>query len=133
MAIRGGGPTLPSSKCKALVTVPSGDPLAVEQLEEVWVRLHGVPPPLRRADRLLMLTREIGRPVGVDTSSLAHPLHPIRMSFGCRVPVILPSHVMMFANMQGFRIQVEREASSPVVSPPRAPPPPPLRPGRGEG
>ncbi|KAK1693140.1 hypothetical protein QYE76_009837 [Lolium multiflorum] len=125
MAIRGGGPTLPTSKCKALVTVPTGDPLAVEQLEEVWVRLHGVPPPLRHADRLLMITREIGRPVGVDTSSLSHPLQPIRMSFGCRVPVILPSHVMLFANMQGFRVQVEREAHSPGNSPPQAPLPHP--------
>jgi hypothetical protein len=123
MAIRGGGPTLPTSKCKALVTVPTGDPLAVEQLEEIWVRLHGVPPPLRHPDRLLMTTREIGRPVGVDTSTLSHPLQPIRMSFGCRVPVILPSHVMLFANMQGFRVQVERKAASPGNSPPHAPPP----------
>ncbi|KAK1669488.1 hypothetical protein QYE76_057647 [Lolium multiflorum] len=74
MAIRGGGPTLPTSKCKALVMVPTGDPLAVEQLEEIWVRLHGVPPPFRHADRLLMTTREIGRPVGDYVSRLKEKL-----------------------------------------------------------
>jgi hypothetical protein len=67
MAIRGGGITLPSCKIKAIVKVPIGDPMDVERLEETWVKLIGVPPPLRHADRLLLSTREIGRLVGVDT------------------------------------------------------------------
>jgi hypothetical protein len=80
IAIRGGGLTLPSSKLKAIITVPSGDPLASESLVETWVRLIGVPPPLRHADRLLLSIRELGRPVAVDVDSLNHPSGPIQMS-----------------------------------------------------
>jgi hypothetical protein len=122
MAIRGGGITLPACKIKAIVTVPTGDPTVSERLQETWVHLHGVPPPLRHADRLLLSTREIGRPIGVDVDSLSHPSNPIRMSFGCRDPVLIPSSVTIFVNMEGFKIQVVQEANSAVESPPHAPP-----------
>jgi hypothetical protein len=107
IAIRGGGLTLPTSKLKALITVPTGDPLAV--------------------DRMLMSTRELGRPVVVDVDSLDHPLGPIRMSFGCREPVQVQEFVTIFINMQGYLIRVEREAAPPSVSPPHAPPPAPAK------
>jgi hypothetical protein len=122
IAIRGGGLTLPCTKLKAIVTLPQGDPLAAETLEEVWVRLLGVPPPFRHADRLLLSTREVGRPIGVDVASLAHPDAPVRMSFGCRKGDQLPDHITIFVNMQGYRIQVIREAQSAQDSPPHDPP-----------
>jgi hypothetical protein len=86
IAIRGGGLTLPTSKLKALITVQVGDPMASETLVETWVRLIGMPPPLRHADRLLLSTRELGRPIGVDMNSLAHPSAPICMAVGCQAP-----------------------------------------------
>ncbi|KAK1602998.1 hypothetical protein QYE76_048210 [Lolium multiflorum] len=125
IAIRGGGLTLPSSKLKALITVQVGDPLASESLVETWVRLIGVPPPLRQADRLLLCTRELGRPIGVDMDSLAHPSAPIRMSVGCQAPVKLQEFITIFVNMQGYRIRVEREEDAAGDSPPHAPLPPP--------
>jgi hypothetical protein len=109
ITIRGGGLTLPTSKLKALITVQVGDPLAPETLVETWVRLIGVPPPLRHADRLLLSTRELGRPIGVDMDSLAHPSAPIRMSVGCQAPVQIQEYITLFVNMQGYRIRIERE------------------------
>jgi hypothetical protein len=83
--------------------------LASELLVEVWVRLIGVPPLLRHADRLLLSTREMGRPIGVDLDSLEHPSDPVRMSFGCHVPVQMQDFVTIFVNMQGYHIRVELE------------------------
>jgi hypothetical protein len=118
MSIRGGGPTLPKSKLKTIVTLPTGNPLAVERLQEVWVRLYDVPPSLRFADRLLMCTRKIGRPIGVDTDSLAHPLGPVRMSFGLRAPVKLLESVVLFVNMQGYKVNIVREEGAQGTPPP---------------
>ena len=50
MACRGGGVVLPITEYKAVVSEATGDPLASDVLESVWVRLLGVPEPLR-ADR----------------------------------------------------------------------------------
>jgi hypothetical protein len=122
IAIRGGGLTLPCTKLKAIVTVPLGDPLAAETLEEVWVKLLGVPPPFRHADRLLLSTREVGRPIGVDAATLANLDAPVRMSFGCRKGDRLPDHITLFVNMQGYNIQVVREEETTQDSPPHEPP-----------
>nr|XP_051202061.1 uncharacterized protein LOC127315631 [Lolium perenne] len=122
IAIRGGGLTLPTSKIKALVTVPLGDPLASETLEEVWVKLLGVPPPLRMAERLLLSTREVARPISVDEASLDHLEAPVRMSFGCRKGDVLPEFITLFVNLQGYRIKILRENANAEDSPPRAPP-----------
>jgi hypothetical protein len=122
IAIRGGGLTLPCTKLKAIVTVPLGDPLAAESLEEVWVKLLGVPPPFRHADRLLLSTRELGRPIGVDVATLSNLDAPVRMSFGCRKGDLLPDHITLFVNMQGYKIQVVREDETVQDSPPHEPP-----------
>ncbi|KAK1692879.1 hypothetical protein QYE76_009576 [Lolium multiflorum] len=122
IAIRGGGLTLPTSKIKALVTVPLGDPLASETLEEIWVKLVGVPPPLRLAERLLLSTREVGRPMAVDEDSLSPVDRPVRMSFGCRKGEALPESITIFVNLQGYRIKILRETVAAEDSPPRAPP-----------
>jgi hypothetical protein len=102
IVIRGGGLTLPCSKLKAIVTVPLGDPLADETLDEVWVELLGVPPHFRHADRILLSTREEGRPIGVDVATLAHPDAPVHMSFGCRKGDQLLDHITLFVNMQVY-------------------------------
>jgi hypothetical protein len=66
MAIQGGGLKLPTSKCHALVVLNTGDPTATEHLVEVKVKLFGVPAPFRYSDRLLVGTRELGRPLSVE-------------------------------------------------------------------
>jgi hypothetical protein len=122
MAIRGGGLTLPSSKVQVSVTASSGDPLAVEQLVEVKVLLFGVPPPFRNPERLLLGTRELGRPIAVDEEMLEKPLEPICLYLGCRALVSLPPFIMLFVNMQGYKVRVVVESDLPGSS---APPPPP--------
>jgi hypothetical protein len=53
------------SKLHVLVTSNSGDPAMAEQLSEIWVKLFDVPPPYRQVIRILLATREIGRPITV--------------------------------------------------------------------
>ncbi|KAK1686188.1 hypothetical protein QYE76_047036 [Lolium multiflorum] len=127
MAIRGGGLTLPSSGCRALVVLNSGDPAAVEQLVPVRIKLHDIPPPYLFSDRLLVGARDLGRPLEVDEESLAIPSDPVRIRVGCRTPIQLPSHIMMFVNLQGYRVRVERE-DGPEGGQASLPPPPPHKP-----
>jgi hypothetical protein len=124
MAIRGGGLTLPSSKVQASVTASYGDPSAVEQLVEVKVLLFGVAPPFRNPERLLLGTRELGRPIAVDEESLEKPLEPIRLYLGCRSPVSLPPFIMLFINMQGYKVRVVLESDLPGSAAPLPPPKP---------
>jgi hypothetical protein len=123
MAIRGGGVTLPSSKLDIIVTTSSGDPAAVEQLKEIWIKIFDVPPPYRQAVRILLATRQLGRPIAVDEGSLKSPLEPVRVLFGCKTPVRLPPYIMLFVNSQGFKVRVlpEQEPEGPKDNPP--PPP----------
>jgi hypothetical protein len=109
MAIRGGGLKIPTSKCHALVVINTGDPAATEHLVEVEVKLFGVPPPYRYSDRLLVGTRELGRPLSVDEESLADSNGPVRMTIACRSPIQLPESLMLFVNMEGFRVRVVRD------------------------
>jgi hypothetical protein len=90
MAIRGGGLTLPSNKLHVIVTNNSGDPSAAEQLGEVWVKLYDFPPPYRQAVRILLATRELGRPIAVDESSLSSSSEPIRLLLGYKPSTRLP-------------------------------------------
>jgi hypothetical protein len=122
MAIRGGGLTRTSNKVQASVAASSGDPLAVEQLVDVKVLLLGIPPPFCNPERLLLGTRELGCPIVVDEDSLEKPLEPIHLYLGCRAPVSLPPHIMLFVNMQGYKVRVVVEADLPGSS---VPPPPP--------
>jgi hypothetical protein len=125
MAIRGGGLTLPTTKLHIIVTSNAGDPAAVEQLEECWVKLFDVPPPFRQAVRILLATRELGRPIAVDESSLDSPLDPVRVLIGCRVPVQLPPFFILFVNSQGFMVRIVREGGEREEL--SDPPPPPQR------
>jgi hypothetical protein len=126
MAIRGGGIKLPTSQCHAIVMSNTADPSASEQLVETNVKLFDVPPPFRYSDRLLVGARELGRPLSVDEASLANESGPVRMSIGCRAPVQLPEYIVLFVNMQGFRVRVVREGleggkGAPSPSPPHKP------------
>jgi hypothetical protein len=102
------------------------DLAATEHLVEVQVKLFGVPPPFRYSDRLLAGTRELGRPLTVDEDSLADTNGPVRITMGCRTSVQLPEFVMLFVNMQGFRVRVVRDgcAASAVAALPSPSPKP---------
>jgi hypothetical protein len=120
MACRGGGLTLTTSKSQAFVAMSLGDPMASEHLQEIWVKMFCVPPALRHANRLLLSTREVGRPIAVDVDSFSLPDGPVGMSFGCRAPVQLLEYITLFVNMEGFKIKLVPEADLPTNSPPRA-------------
>ena len=64
MASRGGGLHLPISMARALVMEGGVDDQGSD-LIDTWVKLHGVPPPYRHTNRLLIGTRALGRPVDV--------------------------------------------------------------------
>jgi hypothetical protein len=123
MAIRGGGLNLPMSKLHVNVEASVGDPAAADHLEEVWVKLFDVPAPYKQPSRILLATRELGRPVGVDEASLDAPDSPVRLLVGCKRPVALPSFIMMYVNSQGFKVRVQLDSEKMAVS--SAPPPPP--------
>jgi hypothetical protein len=97
------------------VFVLFADPLphlrATTVLLKVWVHLSDVPPCLRRADLLLEGTKMLGRPRVVDDESLATKDRPVRMLFHSPAPERLPKSIMLFANLQGFRIGVSVEFS----------------------
>ncbi|KAK1608742.1 hypothetical protein QYE76_032415 [Lolium multiflorum] len=122
MAIRGGVLTLPTSKLHIIVTSSAGDPAAVEQLEECWIKLFDVPPPYRQAVRILLATRELGRPIAVDAQSLESPLAPVRVLIGCRALIRLPQFTVLFVNSQGFKVRIAREEGE--REEPSDPPPP---------
>ena len=127
MASRGGGLVLPITEYRAVVSEVSGDPLATEVLEQVWLRLIGVPEPLRVESALKGCMLELGIPLEVDAESLENPAAPIRMRFGCRKPVQLKPSIMVFINFQGYKIVVEREGEESDLGPLPPPPPPPRR------
>jgi hypothetical protein len=126
MAIHGGGLKLHTSKCHALVVLNTGDPTATEHLVEVKVKLFGVLASFRYSDRLLVGTRELGRPLSVEEDSLADPNGPVRMTVACRTPIQLPNSMMFFVNMEGFRVKVVCEGGAAPLS--DVPPPPPPKP-----
>jgi hypothetical protein len=103
-----GGLTLPISKVSVLFVEPRSDPGASVSLAKVWLLLSGVPEVLRRADLLLEATKMLGRPRMVDDASLVGH-GPVRMLFHSPNPNGLPNSIMLFANLQGYRIGVKAE------------------------
>jgi hypothetical protein len=78
-------------------------------LAKIWVHLSDVPPCLRRVDLLMEGTKMLGRPRMVDEESLAVKGVPVRMLFHSQALDHLPKSIMLFANLQGFRIGVSVE------------------------
>ena len=125
MAMRGGGLLLPITGYRAAVTAVTGDPRASETLEVVWLKLWDVPEPLRDEKLLLASTLELGFPLEVDLASLGDASGPVRMKFGCKVPVQFKSKLTIFVNLQGFMIRVEQEVAGKAKGSLPSPPPPP--------
>ena len=124
MAIRGGGLTLPISKARALVVEGARDDLATEVLSEVWVKLHGVPPPFRNTNRLRIGARPVGRPMMVDEATFDNPKLPIRMQFGCKAGAKVADSCLLTVNGQGYKIHVEVEKEPGGGGAGPSPPPP---------
>jgi hypothetical protein len=59
--------------------------------------------------RILLGTRDLGRPIAVDEHSLESPLDPVKVLIGCRAPVHLPPFTVLFFNSQGFKVHIARE------------------------
>jgi hypothetical protein len=106
-----GGISLPVSKISVLFADPLPHLRASAVLSEVWVHMSDVPPCLRRAELLLEGNKMLGRPRIVDDESLAAKEGPMRMLFHSQAPDHLPKYVMLFANLQGFKIGVSVESS----------------------
>jgi hypothetical protein len=104
-----GGIALPFSKVSVLFADPAPHLRASSVLAKVWVHLSDVPPCLRRVDLLLEGTKMLGRPRMVDEESLAAKDGPVWMLFHSQVSDRLPKSIMLFANLQGFRIGVAAE------------------------
>jgi hypothetical protein len=90
-------------------------------LSKVWVHLLDVPVCLRRADLLLEGTKMLGRPRVADDESHAVTDGPVRMLFHSQALDRLPKSIMLFANLQGFRIGVSVEFAKGEGSKPSGP------------
>jgi hypothetical protein len=106
-----GGISLPVSKISVLFVDPLPHLRASAVLSKVWVHLSDVPPCLRHAELLLEGTKMLGRPRIVDDESLTAKEGPVRMLFHSQAPGRLPKYVMLYANLQGFKIGVSVESS----------------------
>nr|XP_051212072.1 uncharacterized protein LOC127329627 [Lolium perenne] len=123
---RSGRLFLPLSGTVADIRLADADPAPVELLQEVWVKLTGVPKRMRWASRLLAGMRMLGWPMEVDEVSL-RCRQPVRMRIACRNPDKLQGVVQVFHKKQGFSIGVHVEplAGQSGSAPPRSPPRPP--------
>ncbi|XP_071678493.1 uncharacterized protein [Lolium perenne] len=122
ISARSGRLFLPLSGTVADIHLADSDPAPVEMLQEVWIRLTGVPRRMRRADRLLAGMRMLGWPVRVDEDSIRRR-QPVRMLLACRNPDKLRGSVQLFHKKLGYNIGVHVEPDSGAST--SAPPPPP--------
>jgi hypothetical protein len=81
---------------------------ASASLAKVWLLLSGVPEVLRRSDLLMEATKMLERPRMVDDASLVGH-GPVRMLFHSPNPSGLPNAIMLFVNLQGYKIGVKVE------------------------
>ncbi|KAK1665856.1 hypothetical protein QYE76_054015 [Lolium multiflorum] len=119
---RSGRLFLPLSGTVADIRLADAEPAPVELLQEVWVKLTGIPKRMRRANRLLAGMRMMGWPMEVDEGSL-RCRQPVRMRIACRNPDKLKGVVQVFHKKQGFSIgiHVESLAGPSGSAPPRSP------------
>jgi hypothetical protein len=109
MSTRSGKLYLPLSGTVADIRLADADPAPAEQLQEVWVRLSGVPRRMKRANRLLAGMGMLGWPIAIDEDSLKRPM-PVRMLLACRNPTKLKGTVQLFHKKWGYNIGVAVEA-----------------------
>jgi hypothetical protein len=117
---------LPLSGTMADIRLADADPAPAEQLQEVWVRLSGVPRRMKRANRLLAGMGMLGWPIAIDEDSLKRPM-PVRMLLACRNPAKLKGTVQLFHKKWGYNIGVAVEA--PAGPSGGSSPPAPHKPG----
>ncbi|KAM0830274.1 hypothetical protein ACQ4PT_066313 [Festuca glaucescens] len=122
------GMELPVSKVTVIFAEPRADPRAEAFLTKIWVKLFDVPDCLRKSELLLEETKMIGRPRLVDDESLPGD-GPVRMLFHLQAPSKLPPSVLLFANLQGFRIRLVSSLATKENAIPPPPPPPPSKDG----
>jgi hypothetical protein len=104
-----GGIALPVSKVFVIFADPSPHLKASAVLSKIWVHLSNVPTCLRRSDLLMEGTKMLGRRRVVDDESLSVKDRLVRMLFHSQALDRLPKSIMLFANLQGFRIGVSVE------------------------
>ncbi|XP_051177789.2 uncharacterized protein [Lolium perenne] len=126
MSTRSGKLYLPLSGTVADIRLADADPAPAEQLQEVWVRLSGVPRRMKRANRLLAGMGMLGWPIAIDEDSLKRPM-PVRMLLACRNPAKLKGTVQLFHKKWGYNIGVAVEA--PAGPSGGSSPPAPHKPG----
>ena len=97
--------TLPVSKMPVVFAEAAVDPSASQVLSKIWVSLTSVPSCIRKTDLLMEGLKIIGFPWLVDEDSLMGD-GPIKMLFHCHAPSKMPPSVLLFSNMQGFRITI---------------------------
>ncbi|KAM0831559.1 hypothetical protein ACQ4PT_065458 [Festuca glaucescens] len=114
--------TLPVSKVAVIFAEPKVDPLASLLLSKIWLHLSDVPDCLRNSELLLEGLKMLGRLRMVDEESLKQ-VGPVRMLFHCHMPSLIPRSVLLFTNMQGYRIGMSIPQAPNVDMGPSPPPP----------
>ncbi|XP_071676637.1 uncharacterized protein [Lolium perenne] len=115
--------TLPVSKITVVVSEVRPAPKPSGRLQEVWVRLHDVPPPLLSSANLMAAMVMLGKPLIVDELSLSKD-EPVLMKFHTPVPAKLRTTVNLSVHGEIFPIRVVPEPSKGSVSATDLPPPP---------
>ncbi|KAK1630378.1 hypothetical protein QYE76_004693 [Lolium multiflorum] len=105
------------------IKLADADPAPAEKLQEVWVRISGLPRCMRRTRRLMVGMRMLGRPLEVDHSTLK-ARGPVRMRVACRNPSKLNGAVQFFHNSLGYNVGIRVEEPRGATSAPRPPSPP---------
>jgi hypothetical protein len=126
MSARSGRLFLPLSETMAKIRLAEADPTPVEKLLAVWVLLSSLPRRMRRADRLRVGMRMLGRPLAVDEDSLT-ARGPMRMQLECRNPDKLNGVVQLFHKSLGYNLGVRVLQGPPPANDVPPPPPPPRR------
>jgi hypothetical protein len=106
-----GGMTLHVRKVVGIFAEPKAEPDSAAVLSKIWILLSGVPACLRKPELLPKGTKMLGRPRMVDEDYLDVD-GPVRMLFHSHCPDKLPPHIIMFANMKGYKIRLSFAASS---------------------
>jgi hypothetical protein len=101
-----GGIALPISKVLVLFADPQPHLRATAVLSKIWVHLLNIPVCLRRPDLFSEGTKMLGHPRVVDEDSVAARDGPVHMLFHSHAPDRLPKSMVLFANLQGYRIGV---------------------------
>ncbi|KAM0823548.1 hypothetical protein ACQ4PT_070805 [Festuca glaucescens] len=116
--------SLPMSKVTVVITEIRPPCKASGKLQEVWVRLHDVPPQLLTPEHLLAAMVLLGKPLVVDELSLSKD-EPVLMKFQTPVLAKLRTTVSLTVHGEIFPIRVVPALGKGAASAADPPPPPP--------